>query len=253
MIRIPLRLAWGHGGRNASAIGTKWAETFETLAGLRREDHVLDIGCGPGRMAIAIGERFGWRNPYFGFDTDRRSVAFCTKHITATHPEVRFAHLDIRNGYYNARGAIAPQQVQFPAEPGTHSFAFATSVFTHMFRDEVEHYVGQTHAALRPGGTFLSSWFLVAPEARATPRFNFRLARADGTFVTTRYKPERAVAYPLAMAEGIVTAAGFELIAMHRGAWAGSGQERHSQDILIARKPLPHQDARRFRSRWRDC
>jgi SAM-dependent methyltransferase len=238
MIRIPLHLAWGHGGRDASAIGAKWAETFETLAGLQREDRILDIGCGPGRMAIAIGERFGWTNPYLGFDTDRRAIAFCQKRITTTHPQVRFAHLDIRNGYYNSTGAIAPDQVEFPAEREAHSFAFATSVFTHMFRAEVQHYVAQTFAALRPGGRFLSSWFLLPPEPSAAPRFNFRIARSDGTFATARYKPERAVAYPIAMAGEIVTGAGFELVAVHAGAWAGPAQARHSQDIMIARKPM---------------
>jgi SAM-dependent methyltransferase len=236
-IRIPFLLALGHGGAKAAAIGAKWAETFETVAGLSGDDSVLDIGCGPGRMAVAIGERFGWSNAYLGFDTDARAIAFCERRIAAEHPNFRFAHLAVYNGYYNRRGGIAPDAAVFPAPPAGFSFAFATSVFTHMFRKDVEHYAAETFAALKPGGRFLSTWFLIAPDAaRAKPRFNFRIARDDGTRVTTRYKPERAVAFAQEDARRVLTDAGFTIEAVHRGAWAGPKDARHSQDIVVARK-----------------
>jgi ubiquinone/menaquinone biosynthesis C-methylase UbiE len=40
-------------------MGRKWVETFELWADLNTKDRVLDVGCGPGRMAIAIREKFG--------------------------------------------------------------------------------------------------------------------------------------------------------------------------------------------------
>ena len=77
-IDIPVKLTRLHGGTpdKARQIGQKWAETFETLGGLQPGQTILDIGCGPGRMAIAIGERFGWQNDYTGFEVAKEDVQF---------------------------------------------------------------------------------------------------------------------------------------------------------------------------------
>lgn len=67
-IEIDHQLSIGHGGDSEKArlIGAKWAETFEIFGDLRSHHSIMDIGCSPGRMAIAIGERFGWSNNYLG-------------------------------------------------------------------------------------------------------------------------------------------------------------------------------------------
>ena len=75
-INIPEHLAKGHGvakdgkpfSKSAREIGANWVNRLETYGGLTESASILNLGCGPGRMAIAIGERFGWKNRYFGFD-----------------------------------------------------------------------------------------------------------------------------------------------------------------------------------------
>jgi 2-polyprenyl-3-methyl-5-hydroxy-6-metoxy-1,4-benzoquinol methylase len=55
----PTTLARAHGRDRMLDMGRKWVETFELWADLNTKDRVLDVGCGPGRMAIAIREKFG--------------------------------------------------------------------------------------------------------------------------------------------------------------------------------------------------
>ena len=60
-INIPEHLAKGHGvakdgksfSESAREIGTNWVNRLETYGGLTESASILDIGCGPGRMAIA--------------------------------------------------------------------------------------------------------------------------------------------------------------------------------------------------------
>lgn len=53
------RLQRGHRtiSESADVIGDRWTRTFQRLGGLSAGKAVLDIGCGPGRMSIAIGDR----------------------------------------------------------------------------------------------------------------------------------------------------------------------------------------------------
>ncbi len=154
-IHIPQDRARNHGGDEFLSGGAKFAETFEMFGGLKGSDRVLDIGCGAGRMAIGIGERYGWTNRLTGFDIIKVDVDVCRQGITGRHPNFQFHHVDAWNGHYNSEGTVQPHEVVFPAADGSIDFAFATSVFTHMFRREVAHYLAECLRVLRPGGTLL--------------------------------------------------------------------------------------------------
>jgi SAM-dependent methyltransferase len=239
-ILIPKHLARGKASLRVAKVGARWAATFEALGGLVGTSRVLDIGCGPGRMAIGIGERYDWTTPYLGFDIDKKAIDFCRGAIAEPHPGFRFVHMDIRNRHYNWRGAIDPARVRFPAEDAFTDFAFATSVFTHLFAAEMAHYVAEAHRCLAPGGCFLASYFLLDEEAerqiaegQAKYRFRWRQdAAARSEFWWDRGK---AVAYPLSHVLDLYAQVGFADVAFHRGAWSGL-DGHHSQDVIVARK-----------------
>ncbi len=235
-IEIPEKLAKDHGGVSADEIGRKWAETMEVCGGLDGDQSVLDIGCGPGRMAISIGERFDWSNRYLGFDVRARDITWATREITGRHPSFGFEHIDVRNPLYNPEGAVDPCEVRFPGE--AFDFALATSVFTHMQRDETAHYIRETGRVV--SGVFLSSWFLIDDEAEAQiagghALFTFAHALDDGTRADRAMAAE-TVAHPLESAVEMLKAAGFSDIEHIRGRWTRIRTGRHNQDILVARK-----------------
>jgi len=241
-IRIPEDLAVGHATEglktglsdNAAKLADRCAETFVLWGGLDGAKAVLDIGCGPGRMAIGIGERFGYTNPYLGFEIKKADIDFCTAEITSRFSNFQFRHLDIRNGHYNPAGAIDPADARFPAQDGAFDFAFATSVFTHMFTEEMTHYVREARRCLRAGGTFVATYFAFDAVPPAGARFDFSERWDDHCFVAFRDRPEKAVGYPIAFLRETFAKCGFRDLAHHAGEWTGLKGGRHSQDYLIA-------------------
>ena len=240
-IRIPEPLTKNHGGSSEEArkIGEKWAETFEIVGGLQPGQTILDIGCGPGRMAIAIGERFGWRNAYTGFEIVKDDVRFCRETISAAHPSFEFVHIDAYNVHYNPKGRIKPTRVRFPADDRSVDFCFATSIFTHLFADETRHYLAEAARVTR--GTFLSTWF-VLDEAFAegveagSARFTFPHRHKDGTRYENPKEIAAAVGHDWVRVQEFFAEAGLSC-ELHRGAWRGNSTgARHSQDIILGRR-----------------
>lgn len=191
-------------------------------------------------MAITVGERFGWTNPYLGFDIAPADIEFATRAITSIHPGFVFRHLDVRNDYYNPRGRVAAGRARFPAADATFDFAFATSVFTHFFTAELRRYLAEAHRCLAPGGAFLSSWFLLDAVSRAGmrepgSRLDFRHRVDEHALAHNPRKPGKAVAYATEFVRTALLEAGFADVVHHRGTWSGT-PGRHSQDVVVARR-----------------
>lgn len=241
---VPENLAKRHNtpSQSAEQIGAAWAQRFERYCNIDGRTRILDIGSGPGRMAIAIGERYQFSNRYIGFEINRDDVQFCRREISSKFPNFTFEHADLRNEEYNPTGAIEPAAYSFPCPDSTTDFAFATSVFTHMFCDETANYMREAHRVLASGGTFLSTWFCIDEVARigietGAARFSFKHRRADNSLVEYPDRPGKAVGYERAHAEQMLLDAGFSSVAFYRGCWSGheGSAIKHSQDVILAR------------------
>lgn len=243
MLEIPSDRAANHGGQDFYASGAKFAETLELWGGLRPGDRVLDIGCGPGRMAIGIGERFGWNNSLVGFDVIEVDVQVCRDHITSVHSKFQFHHINVWNSHYNPGGDVQDRDVVFPAESGSIGFALATSVFTHMFREGVTRYLNEAYRVLEPGGRLLTTWFAVTEAAlkHEGRRFRFAHRHTDGCYFEKPHRPEDVVGFAYQDIMDMVTGAGFQSIAFYQGGWSRTAtsipKPRHNQDVLVCLKP----------------
>lgn len=241
-IVIPEEVSHVYGGTAGAQAGAKMVETFVLWGGLNAEDTVLDIGCGPGRMAIGIGERFGYANPsYVGFDVRRKDVEFCQDQIGAAHPNFRFEHVNAQSGHYNPKGTMDARAVRFPVEDGSIDFCFATSVFTHMFAAETAYYFEEIARVTR--GRSFTTWFVIEDgfdahvEAGGNPRFTFAQRNEDGTRDEHADRPGDATAHTWEAVQRYHADAGLEIVDFHRGAWSRRTTDyRHSQDVVVARK-----------------
>jgi hypothetical protein len=115
---------------------------------------------------------------------------------------------------------------------------FATSVFTHMPRVEVAHYLRETTRCLKPGGTAYFTCFIVDAESRrqieaGVPLFGFRYSR-DGSFIESLEEPDLAVAYEKADFEAMAAEASLEVVAFYPGSWRGIGYQDF-QDAYVLR------------------
>lgn len=220
--------------------GQQFLGYFRELGDLEPGDRVLDVGSGLGRMALPLTSYLDGGS-YAGFDVGREMVKWCQRTITPRWPDFEFTWASVYNGKYNPFGKQSGIEFRFPYEDASFDFAFATSLFTHLLREEAEHYLAETARVLKPGGTCLLTFFLLTPEAEAElaagrAMMDFRHPIAGG-LTTDPAEPEAAVALPVADLRAALDAVGLKVREpIHHGVWSNTPEGLTLQDIVIAER-----------------
>ena len=218
--------------------GRRFVEHFKTYGGLEPDERVLDVGCGAGRIAVALGPYLGSGGSYEGLDLYRPAIKWCSGHITPRWPNFRFQHADVKEDLNNPGGSIAAERYRFPYEDETFDFVFLTSVFTHLLPPAAGHYLSEIHRVLRPGGRCLATWFLLDgqswPAVRAgTTQYGFGIDR-EGCRIARLDMPLMAVAYPRELVGTMVADAQLDVREpVIRGNWYGDRSAPEHQDLLV--------------------
>jgi SAM-dependent methyltransferase len=221
--------------------GHEYLSHFRELGGLQPSDRVLDMGCGIGRMAIPLLDYLDLGS-YAGFDVGRAMIRWCNREITARRPEFEFTWAPVYNQKYNPFGTVAATEFRFPYEDASFDFVFATSLFTHLVREETEHYLQEAARVVRPGGTCFLTFFLLDEHAErevaaGRASFDFRHPLGDGGFTTDPSQPEEAIAYRVEDLRGMVAGAGLEVCGPIRfGLWSNHPGGAAGQDVVIVRR-----------------
>ena len=210
---------------------------FRLVAGLQRDEKILDAGCGIGRMAFALGHYLNDRASYDGFDVtkdfvDAAKVRFREKE------NFNFQHVDIFNKMYNKNGQFQAANFAFPFASCTFSFVFLTSVFTHMLTADVQNYLREIKRVLRDDGRCFATFFIIDDEVErlisegsSTIALNQRMS--DGCIVENTRVPENAVGYREGDLRKMVEAAGMRITQLHRGQWPGRTKFLTYQDVCL--------------------
>jgi SAM-dependent methyltransferase len=224
-------------------IGKRWIEILDSEIGLRGDERVLDIGCGPGRFAAPLTARLGGGS-YEGFDIDRSSIGWCQQAITSRHPNFRFQVADIHNALYNPNGSQTAVEYRFPFPDAAFDLALSLSVFTHMPPSETAHYLREAARVLRPGGRLLASFLLLNEEterlqAKGSPDRRYRLRHQlkdgdDRGYRSVEKKtPEGMIAVFEKSVREMYEHAGLEVERIDRGHWS-RGTRGRIQDLIFA-------------------
>ena len=243
---IPCDLAemTGGGADTWDAITDAHLEYYRRWAPITPSSSVLEIGCGIGRDAMALGEVLVAPGRYVGLDITRPSIAWCNAHIARRYPSTSFAHLDVQSDMYNPRGAASSTDVRLPVEADAFDLVVLHSVFTHMFHDAIAHYLDEIRRALRPGGQVMASFFLVdddalAAAARHEAPLTFTQLHAGCDRVNDASHPEAAVGFRTSTVDALASAAGLIVRDIHRGFWSGQhAGVPNGQDIVMLGKPV---------------
>ncbi len=244
-IPVELALLTGGGEETWKAISEGHMAAYGRYSPIRRGQHVLEIGCGVGRDAIPLAKLVGPEGSYVGIDISLPSIQWCRDNITPNLPNATFEHLDIRSDFYNPAGALATSETTLPVGDRKFDRVILQSVFTHMFEDDIVHFLSEFRRILDPEGLVFASFFVLDDEsirlsAASDGALTFPHQLADGCRVHDSRNPEGAVGYTPRAVGRMLRRSGLTLDQpIHHGSWSGRRDVPDGQDIVIV-KPAPH-------------
>jgi SAM-dependent methyltransferase len=136
---------------------TGLATNVQRLAGLTPETHLLDIGCGPGRLLIGL-DAVGPVARYVGVDTHQHVVEWAARHLGG--PGVEFHFVPVFNERYNPSSARPEEPGFLPFEDSEFDAACLHSVFSHMRVPDIALYLTELARLLRHGGRAYATAFV---------------------------------------------------------------------------------------------
>lgn len=207
---------------------------------IKPTDHVLDIGCGLGRLARPLTGHFT-TGSYTGMDVVKSSIEWC-RDAYKDLSNFRFLHADVYNTHYNNKSTVKASDYAYPFEAEIFDFQWSTSLFTHTVIETVDNYLGQIARVLKTGGHAWNTWALLddisEPLARDHPA-NMRMRNpVDGGLVSNPSNPEHLIGLYTDRVKSLHEKNGLEIVEIRNGPWSGRSDDIRAsfQDVIIARK-----------------
>jgi ubiquinone/menaquinone biosynthesis C-methylase UbiE len=213
--------------------GAEFMGYLRSLAGLRPDERVLDIGCGCGQMALHLKNYLDEMGSYVGVDLHRPSIDWCQRNIARRHKNFQFAHIDVRNHAYNPNAAQRAEAYVFPFADRSFDLILLKSVFTHMRPPEVSNYLSEVARLLKNEGRCLATFFLLNDEQAALANeLAFNYGEGEWRYVH-EHSPESAVAYDENFVMPLLEKYGLVVDKKIYGRWSGRDDGLSYQDMLI--------------------
>jgi ubiquinone/menaquinone biosynthesis C-methylase UbiE len=241
---IPVRLAHltGGGEDTFAAISQGHIQLLQEYIGLRADMHVVEIGCGIGRDAIPLTTILSDRGSYTGIDVVKDMIEWDQSNITPRHPNFQFHHFDVREPWYNPNGEKLLEEYKLPCADSSIDLIILQSVFTHMLRDDILHYLREFRRVLKPEGRVYATFFILDADfmAHQGPHSYVQFIHpitAD-CWVANPEKPTQTVGYFYAAIEEMMRQARLqEARAPLLGSWSGRRpQPIGGQDTVIMKR-----------------
>lgn len=218
---------------------------FATLVdqyGLTADDHVLDLGCGCGRVSGHILEFLSPSGRYTGVDCAPELLDWCQQNLGPRHASAEFVLSEVRSGAYHPEDGGAPADYIFPFPDGTFSFVFAISLFTHMLIDDVRHYLCETARVMRTGGRFIATYLLLNERSidgiRHGTAFRDMKYEVGDSRTFDEAVPEEGIAHPEETVIELYGESGFEVTRVEYGTWPEGKAvfPKVDQDTVVAKR-----------------
>lgn len=237
----------GGGVNNWKRVSDSHVEMYRQYTPINDNDFILEIGCGVGRDAIELSKMLSKNGKYIGVDIIKPSIEWCKKNITPKHSNFKFIYYDIKSQIHNGGGKISTTDIKLPIKDGTVDRIILHSVFTHMFENDIVHYLQEFRRVLKSDGLVLASFFIIDELAMNSLQKNknkiglhplsFEHKINKGCFINDVDHPEGAVGYTSKRIKSMFRRTGFGIHGQHahRGLWSGL-KGANGQDIIVLEK-----------------
>jgi ubiquinone/menaquinone biosynthesis C-methylase UbiE len=239
---IPPRSMIFIGDGDYKKTGDEFLLYFKELGALLPDDKVLDVGCGIGRMSVPLTDYLSENGAYYGFDIVKKGVDWCKSNISTRYKNFHFEHSNIYNKMYNPSGSEKSAEYRFKYEDDSFDFIFLTSVFTHMYLEDINKYLNEISRVLKPGGRCLITFFLINEISQtlimsglSTQKLIYQLD--DGSYIKDKNIPENAIGFKEEKIKMIFKNNSLRILnPIYYGSWCGRKEFKSYQDIIIAEK-----------------
>jgi ubiquinone/menaquinone biosynthesis C-methylase UbiE len=234
----------GAGSDTLERLGADHIANYKKYVGLAAGMSFLEIGSGMGRDAFQLIDILGPSAKYIGIDVQRESIVWCQKNISRDHPNFQFVHFNAVHELHNPLGTKTTRDYSLPAADRSIDRVALQSVLTHIFEEEVVHYLSEISRVLNPDGLAYVTFLLYSEEIVAASRRNnltayglrFEHKYAEGCYVDNARYPTGGVAYTDEAMQRMIKRAGLRLIRPYlKGQWSGyhADADDDGQDVAI--------------------
>lgn len=216
--------------------GIRQMNVLKKYISLSNTDHVLDVGCGIGRTAIAL-TGFIDRGSYDGFDAVEKGIVWCEKHIHRKYPNFNFKFTPIYNDLYNTYSQKA-EDFTFPYGNELFDKVFLFSVFTHMQIPEIRQYLKEISRVLKNNGQCLATFFLYDHSKNEEGSMHFP-HQYEGYKLMDDKVTAANIAVSLPLLNQMAYDAGMKVTVIKEGFWRNDVNKENAdefQDIVVFNK-----------------
>lgn len=221
--------------------GKKQLTLLKEHIDLKPNDHMLDIGSGIGRTAIALTEYLNPDGIYKGFDVVKLGVDWCNSKIAKDYPNFEFKYIPLFNDLYNTSDLKA-ENFTFPYEKESFNKIFTFSVFTHMQIDEIQNYFKEIQNVLRSDGLVFSTFFLYddanEKNISTTNKFKFPIKKNGYRLMNEEVKSGNIAIHKNKL-KTMLNEEHLELVSVIDGFWKNKSKyapDASYQDIVVFQK-----------------
>lgn len=214
-------------------VNLEWMKAYTNL---QPDSSVLDIGCGIGRMAIPL-TTFLKNGQYDGFDIMKTGIDWCIKKIHSRYPNFRFKWVDAHNELYR-NSAVKANALTFPYQNSSYDIQIATSLFTHMMPDDMQHYFSEMYRVAKIGGQIYATFFVINETPINNPSFSFPYKYENYSLMDKNVATAN-IAFTETFLLNCIKKSGFEIRKIIPGFWreGKAVTNQNFQDILVLEKP----------------
>lgn len=209
-------------------VGETWLGLLRSLALVRPDERVLEIGCGAGVLARPLHRHLGPGARYVGYDDDAAAITWC-----------QAAYRDRPDFSFELAADLSVTDLVLPFQDETFDVVVMHDVLPHLPPEAVAARLREARRVLIGEGRLFATAYLLDGDARA--------AIADGAaaipFAAQDGAPSAAATHAgeetLAIDEewllDRVAEAGFKTVGIRHGSWTPHEDTKAFPDIVVAR------------------